>query len=431
MVASDQDTSKGLRTRAGMQVQVANRLDLCSVPLAAFVLYLLSSSILETSGGTELFGADSDIYRWLADGNAVDRITRFHPLTTVLVWFWMKAITPLTTFVSSHLLLKGLFAAVGAVGVWAAIWAFAAVVPRRYVPLWGVIYATSLGIWYFSSIEESKVISATLIALYIAIYLHLRAEWTVRGAVYLTTTLLLACLNGIDAGLLVVIPVVDTLLQRGWDLHKNFWVILHASAVVLALLVLELIVNGGFVPPGTEPEGASHASMILYYLANNDYSVANAYSFLVNWLFFNIAAPPADGALLPQWPTASALFEPKLANYLLSPITAVLVAMFGVMLVVSLLPRYRNECAKMLPGILLPLFAYVLLRGAIFYVLNPFECLLYSPGTTLAYLLLIAVPFTNSSFPVKQTVLSLCAVLLFVTNGAFIVWSPPLVSGGP
>ena len=45
------------------------------------------------------------------------------------------------------------------------------------------IYAVSFGVWYFASIEESKIVTATLSALYIAIYLHLRDDWTMRGAV--------------------------------------------------------------------------------------------------------------------------------------------------------------------------------------------------------------------------------------------------------
>ena len=79
-----------------------------------------------------------------------------------------------------------MFAAVGGVGVWAAMAVFAAVVPRRQAMVWGAIYATSLSIWYFSSIEELKVAAATLSALYIAAYLHLRKRWTLPGAALLT-----------------------------------------------------------------------------------------------------------------------------------------------------------------------------------------------------------------------------------------------------
>src|SRR5262249_35555490 len=147
----------------------------------------------------------------------LDRVTRFHPATTVLALAWMKLLHPLTAWVSPPQLLRAMSAAVGAVGVSAAMAAFAAFVPRRQVALWGIIYAVSLDVWFFASIEESKIVTATLAALYVVAYLRLRARWTTRGAALLTSILLIACLNEIVAAFLVAIPVVDTLIRRGWD----------------------------------------------------------------------------------------------------------------------------------------------------------------------------------------------------------------------
>ncbi|HEY1244492.1 MAG TPA: hypothetical protein VGF29_06630, partial [Hyphomicrobiaceae bacterium] len=124
--------------------------------LAAFALYWVSALILESRGGTTHFGADAHLYTLLADGYAHERVARFHPLTTTLAAVWLKALSPLTAWFSTLTLLKALFAAVGAFGVWAAMAAFAAVVPRRYVTPLGAIYAVSLSVWFFSSIEESK-----------------------------------------------------------------------------------------------------------------------------------------------------------------------------------------------------------------------------------------------------------------------------------
>src|SRR5512145_152087 len=201
------------------------------IALAVFALYWVSALILQERGGTTHFGADAHLYSRLADGSVDDRVTRFHPLTTVMAAVWMKVTGPLSFWIAPQTLLKGMFAAAGALGVWAALWAFAAVVPRRYVVPLGAIYATSLGVWYFSSIEESKIVSTTLTALYIAVYLHLRTSWTVRGAALLTAILTLASLNEAIAGFLVVIPAVDTLVQRGWAaLREGRWVFWHALA---------------------------------------------------------------------------------------------------------------------------------------------------------------------------------------------------------
>src|SRR5262245_59020536 len=213
-------------TVSGRQAQTASQADMPTRPArhpvhcalvagAAFSLYWLSSFVLEARNTTTHFGADTWFYTELAKGNVIDRIAgnyhldrifRFHPTTVVMAVGWMKIVHLLTPWVAPPHLLKAMFAAVGAVGVWAAMAAFAAVVPRRYVILWGTIYAASLGVWYFSSIEESKIVTATLSGLYIATYLRLRRRWTLRGAVLLTVILLLACLNEIVAGFLLIIP---------------------------------------------------------------------------------------------------------------------------------------------------------------------------------------------------------------------------------
>ena len=313
-------------------------------------------------------------------------------------------------------------AAVGAVGVWAATSAFAAVIPHRYATLCGVIYATSFGVWYFSSIEESKIVTASLSALYIAVYLQLRDRWSGRRAVLLTVILLLACLNEIVSGFLIVIPIVDTLVRRGWDWRHGRWIAAHGLAGPIAFVIIE-VTNSRLVATVAHPEGVSHFGMLIFYVSKNDYNAASLYSFVVNWLFFNIAAPtPHVSHAVAAWPTYKGYFEPALANYFFSPVSAGLVAVLGMMIVASMLPRY---CAAGNLGgrydILVPLMAYTLLRGAFFFIFNPPEPLLFSPAVTLAHLLMISIPFTASSFPAKRTLLATFAALLFVTNGAFII----------
>jgi hypothetical protein len=108
----------------------------------------------------------------------LDRITRFHPTTVVLALAWMKIVGPLSQWFDPPQLLRAMSAAIGVVGLWAATSAFAAVMSRGHAALFGIIYALSLGVWYFASIEESKIVTATLSALYIAGYLHLRQSWS-------------------------------------------------------------------------------------------------------------------------------------------------------------------------------------------------------------------------------------------------------------
>jgi hypothetical protein len=394
------------------------------IALAAFALYWVSALVLQQRGGTTHFGADAHLYSRLVDGSVDDRVTRFHPLTTALAAVWMKVLGPLSPWITPQTLLKAMFAAAGALGVWAALWAFAAVVPRRYVVLLGSIYATSLGVWYFSSIEESKIISTTLAGLYIAAYLHLRPNWTLRGALLLTAILLLASLNEVIAGFLVVIPAVDTLVQRGWDaLRQGRWIVWHALAAPLALLFLEGVVNGHLVSAGTNDEGGSHLSMLIFYVTQNDFSAATIYEFVAKWLFFNMAAPSIDATQHPGLPgTVAGDFELSLANYFSSPLSIALVALFGLMLAAIVWPRGREDGAAAVPaGLLLALGAFALIRAVFFLIFNPGECLLFSSGTTLTHLLLLGIPFAASRFPAKQCILAASAALLLIVNGSFMI----------
>jgi len=410
---------------------LGSRLVCALVAIAAFGIYWYSSFILEEREGTTHFAADTWFYTELAEGNVFNRITensnlarifRFHPTTVVVAAGWMKLFGFLTPWIEPLYLLKALFAAVGAVGVWAAMLAFAALVPHRYVALWGAIYASSLGVWYFSSIEESKIVTATLSALYIATYLRLRKRWAVRSAVLLTAILLFACLNEIVAGFLVIIPVVDTLVQRGWDLRHGWWIVWHGLAGPIALAILEGIGWGWAGAAGTHAEGANHFSMLIWYLSKNYFNAESLYAFAVRWFFFNIAAPETHAD---HWADPSINyggdFQPVLAKYFSSPISASLVILFGVILVATVLPRHRIESGDKQAGILLAFLAYTLLRGMFFFIFNSKECLLFSSSVTLAHLLMIGIPFTASILPAKRILLLIFAGLLFGTNGAFII----------
>lgn len=408
------------------------RIELVAVPAIAFGLYWLSALALEARGATAQFGADTWFYTKLAAGNVLeriavdyhlDRIVRFHPTTIFMAAAWMETLQPLTRWIAPLHLLKGMFAAVGAVGVWAAMSAFSRTVPRRYVMPFGIIYACSLAAWYFSSIEESKIVTTSLSALYIAAYLKLRERYTTGGVALLTAILLVACLNEIVSCFLVTIPIIDAVVRRGLTLRGNAWIVAHSLAAPIALFILEIGINGRLVPATAHPEGASHFGMLIYYISQNDYGPASLYSFVINWLFFNIAAPtPHASYAVPIWPQYKGFFEPSLANYFLSPISAALMAVLGLILAASALPRYRPAAASHNTScILWALLVYSLVRGAFFLIFDPPEPLLFSSAVTLAHLLMIAIPFTASTFPRKGALIWTCAGLLVVTNGAFIV----------
>ncbi len=407
------------------------------IAAAAFGLYWLSAIVLEVRWATTHFGADTWFYAQLSSGDVwarsaadehLSRIARFHPVTIAMVATWVEITKPLTTFLSPAVLLKALFAAVGAVGVWAAALAFSVVMPKRFAALFSVIYATSLGIWYFSSIEESKIITATLAAIYIAGYLKLRENWTLRGAVGLTVVLGIACLNEIVSGFLVVIPFVDTLVRRGWDPLALLWVVAHALAAPAALIILETTFKTTFAADAADSEGASHIGMLLYYMTRNAHGWPEIRAFFNNWLFFNMSAPMTRADYgVPPGHDYRGYFEPSLLGYFLSPATVLPIIILGVIVSIGAWTWWRKNwpVTDNTEGLLLGLLAYTAVRGTFFFIFNPPEPLLFSPAVTLAHLLIIGIPFVASSFSAKRLTLVALIAGLLIANGSFILIPDP------
>lgn len=393
----------------------------CAVLAAAgLVVYFITALVLEARGGTTHFGADAHLYAPLASGIVNDRMARFHPVTVGLAVAWMQVLNPLTGWIAPHHLLKALFALFGAVGAGAAYIAFSTIMARGEAALWASIYALSFGVWYFAGIVESKIVTATLCTIYVAIYLQLRERWSLSGAAGLTAILLVACLNEITCAALVVVPAVDTLLRRGWDWREGRWIGAHALAGPLALILLETVVNGWLVAPTQQQEGMSHLSMLLYYIARNTHDLATLYAFTANWLFFNLAAPSATA---PLWdmPPMRGYFEPSMMNYLRAPASAALAAAACAVAVLAVLSRTRRALPAGSGALLAALGAWSLVRAAFFFLFNPAEPLLFSPAVTLSHLLIVAIPLAAVTLPVKRPLLAAVAVLLLIVNGAFMV----------
>jgi hypothetical protein len=181
----------------------------------------------------------------------------------------------------------------------------------------------------------------------------------------------------------------------------------------------------------SHPEGSSHFGMLIAYVSNNYYSLLDLYSFVVNWLFFNIAAPTTDASYAVQAGANykgyayKGYFAPALSNYLTSPTSVGAATMFGAMVGASLLPRYRaqyrDDGSNAISSLLLALMAFTLLRGAFFFVFNPREPMLFSPAVTLPHLLMIGILFVASRLPAKHILLAVFAGFLIIANGAFIV----------
>lgn len=394
----------------------------------AFAIYWYTSFGIVAHGSSTMFGADTWFYTELAEGHVIarlqsdyylDRIFRFHPLTVFLAAGWLKLLSPLAAWFETEQLLRALFAAIGAIGVGAAISAFSTLVPRIQAILWGLIYAASLNIWYFSSIEESKIVSATLATIYLALWLHLRADWSRRGWLFLNATLLFACLNEIVAAFMVAVPAIDTLLRKGWRWHELRWLFAHALVAPLAYLLIELLTFTFTNPATPHAEGSNHVSTLLWYIAQNSITLESVHAFAVRWLFFSIAAPETNIYFANHAIQYGGDFFPALWLYFVNPLPAA-VALMAVGLFIACFWREREPARTALSPILLGIAAYALVRGVFFFFFIPKEYLLYSPSVTLAHLLLIAAPFARSRLPAKPYLLAAFAAALLASNAVFL-----------
>jgi hypothetical protein len=394
----------------------------------AFAVYWYTSFVIVARDSSTMFGADTWFYTELADGHIfarlksdyfLDRIFRFHPLTVLLAAGWLKLLSPFTAWLEPEQLLRALFAAIGALGVGAAIVAFSALLPRLQAALWSLIYAASLNIWYFSSIEESKIISATLATIYLATWLHLRASESRRGWLVLSAILLFACLNEIVAAFMVAVPAIDTLLRKGWRWRALRPLFAHALIAPFAYLLIELLTFMFTSRTTPHAEGVSHLGTLLWYISQNGITLESVHAFAVRWLFFTIAAPETNVYFANPAIRYGGDFYPALWLYFVNPLPAA-VALMATGLFIACFWQEREPGRAALSPILLGLATYALVRWVFFFFFIPKEYLLYSPSVTLTHLLLIAAPFARSRLAGKPYVIAAFAAALLANNALFL-----------
>jgi hypothetical protein len=161
--------------------------------------------------------------------------------------------------------------------------------------------------------------------------------------------------------------------------------------------------------------------MFWFYVRISDHDLASLYGFLLNWIFFNIAAPSTTAlAAIPAWPVYQGYFEPSFLNYMDSPISETLIILALLILFGPLVPEWRPLSVRA-PGIAWPLFAFIALRGTFFFAFNPAEVMLFSAAVTLPLLILALGSFSTSRVPGRMAVLAVFAVLLLANNLRFMI----------
>ncbi len=389
--------------------------------LSAFVLYFSTSAILIANESTGYFGADSEVYLNLAYGQIEPQAELFHPFTILIAHGWMSIFAPLKSFMSPGEILAAMFAAIGAAGVAAAHAAFRGIAQRSLVLPATLVYALSLSVWYFSSIHETKIIDAAIASIYIAIYIHLRNNWSLKGAVWLTIVLIIGCMNAIVAAFLVTIPAIDTFLKHKYNIFKLKWVVLHALPAPLIFLALELFINYSVQTRGLEAEGNSHLDLLITFAKLGDHSLESFYGFILNWFIFSLAAPSQYANHTYQiWPDYEGYFYPAITTYFSHIAQALFIIAFAVILLLIIFSKKKISDNNNIHYLLIGLGLYSAERIVLFFIFIPSEALLYSSPTVLAHLIIITALLSRCAVRMKLLAFHYCAAMLAISNIRFI-----------
>lgn len=398
-----------------------------------FVVYLGSAYLLAAEQRDEALGADAGLYRMLAYPTfAEDRVTAFHVVTVLLARAWIGIIAPLVGRIAPDLwpphMLHPLLAAVGAAGVIAAIYVASKFLARRDAILFGVIYGLSLGVWYFSCVPESKGLTAALIAVYLAVYLRFRDDRSMVSGLMLSGIMFAACMNDLTSAALLVIPLFDSVMRGRFDKSACARIGMQLTigvvgAVVIQQLMVPLLPGNGSESAKDWPVESGAVALFLKYFQISDHSPSAFWSFLLNWLFFNIAAPQEHAThALALWPDYKGFFEPSLFGYLTSVTTLGLAGCVASIIYFAAAPTSRGRITSDAAGLMMGLLAFSVVRGVFFFLFNPGEAILFSSSVVLPHLLLFSIPFGTAkiSDQLRTLLLSGFAVLLFLANGRFI-----------
>ena len=394
--------------------------------VAVFLLYWTTAAIRMKAGIEPDFGADTSLYMTLAHGISVDRIAQFHPVTG---WVGlggmavMRLLAGAQIDLNPQLYLASIFAAVGAIGVAAAMAAFSRLLEKPLNLLFTVLYAGSFSVWYFASMAESKIVTTSLVALYVIAYLRWREKPTLPNELVLGTVFAMACLNEITAAMLILIPACDMLFRRHEDysgLPGRISTLSHLMIVPLCWLVLET----RLLMPKTDLAASSDASdfwsLFINYFRLNSHDISSLGAFLLNWFPFALAAP-ADSAdaEIALWPNYFGYFPPTLGSYLETPAGIAFLGLAAITLIMAVNGGVRHLAHSPYKGLAIGFLAYSFARAVFFFVFNPSEAMLFAGGAMFANLALLALLLQGGRLYTPAVVAALCTVTI-LDNAAFM-----------
>jgi len=332
-----------------------------------------------------------------------------HPLTTWLIKSYRGLIEGMFHVTASIPAMKFLFSFFGAINI-VIVYSICTMFFNRYRSvLYTACYGFSLSVWYFSSVPESYVISATLYSLYIWYFIKHSSDLRLTQVLISLGILTLALLNDISSVFLLLLPltyynkkiITDKKIRRFFLLHVFFFL---ASWFVIKFQQWPLVE--------------------FYSNMRNDFSVK---SFMINDFmepllnvtFFSIGAPSHEVSYAPRMlPHYPGYFVPSLWGYMNHIVTAIFFVFYSGFIMIALSRIHLIKHNKFI----IPFIIFIIARYVSIIFVNPGEAFLFTILSTLPLLLVLFFLFDMTNFKYKGIFEFILTFSIAASNLRFFIY---------
>jgi len=359
----------------------------------------LSSRVLEDYA----FGADVPHYTF-----GIGHGFR-HPITAKLMEFYRGFISILLPITITPFVMKLLFSFFGAINVMIVHSICSMFFSRYRSVLVAVCYGFSLSVWYFSSVPESYVFSATLYSLYFWYFIKHCSDLRLIKVLILLGLLTLALLNDISSVYLLLLPFVYYNKKIITDKKIRSYFLLHVFFIFACCVVIKI---------NEWPVVEFYSNM------RNDFSVTSFIKDdfiepLLNLLFFSIGAPSHEVTYAPRMlPYYPGYFQPSVWGYMSQIVTAIFFVFYSGLMIIALTRVQLIKHNKFI----IPFIIFLFARYLSIIFLNPGEAFLFTMLSTLPLLLVLFCLFDSAQFRYKGAFELILILSMTASNLMFFIY---------
>jgi len=378
------------------------------VEIILFILFLLVYLVTEMNNISSRnlsdypFGADVPNYTF-GIGNLWH-----HPLTGWLITSYRYFINNLLHIAYSTTVAKFLFSFFGAINVMIVYRIFLMFFNRYKSFLFTVCYGFSLSVWYFSSVPESYVISATLYSLYFWYFIKHCSDLRLMKVLILLGILAFAICNDISSVFLLFLPLIYFNKEIITNKRIRSYFLLHVFFLVALCIMFKFLgwdVVKFFL---IQREGYGPSSYVL-----SDFIEP-----FLNVIFFSVGAPSHETSYAPRLLSFnSAFFKPTLLGYMDHIVTAIFFIFYGSLMIIALSRVQLIKHNKFI----IPFIVFIAARYLSIVFFNPGEAFLFTTLSTLPLLLILFCLFDTAHFRYKGAFELVLFLSMFASNLRFLI----------